>query len=112
MVNDGTDIIRELQSKYGDHDVTSQNTRDGMPTLWVPKEKVHDVLRYLKTETDRPYRMLYDLTAIDERVREHRQNQPDSDFTMVYHLLSYERNEDIRIKVALKGRVSRHCYNH
>ena len=103
MVNDGTDIVRELQGKYGDHDVTLQRTCDGMPTIWVLKEKVHDVLRYLKTETDRPYRMLYDLTAIDERVREHRQNQPDSDFTMVYHLLSYERNEDIRIKVALRG---------
>ncbi len=103
MVNDGAGIIRELQSKFGDHDVISQKTRDGLPTLWVPKEKVRDVLRYLKTETDRPYRMLYDLTAIDERVREHRQDQPDSDFTMVYHLLSYERNEDIRIKVALKG---------
>ena len=29
--------------------------------------------------------------------------QPDSDFTILYHLLSYERNEDIRIKVPLKG---------
>jgi len=103
MFNDGTDIIRELQSKFGDHDVTLQTTCDNMPTLWVPKEKVRDVLRHLKTEADRPYRMLYDLTAIYERVREHRQHQPDSDFTVVYHLLSHERNEDLRIKVALRG---------
>ena len=47
--------------------------------------------------------MLYDLTAIDERVRVNRRDQPDSDFTVVYHLLSYERNEDVRIKIALKG---------
>ncbi len=46
--------------------------------------------------------MLYDLTAIDERVRNHRQDQPESDFTVVYHLLSFDRNEDIRIKVPLK----------
>ena len=42
------------------------------PTFWVPGIKLRDVLRYLKTEAERPYRMLYDLTAIDERVRAHR----------------------------------------
>ena len=36
--------------------------------------------------------MLYDLTAIDERLREHREGQPDSAFTLVYHLLSCGRN--------------------
>jgi len=45
--------------------------------------------------------MLYDLSAIDERMRQHRDGQPASDFTIVYHLLSFERNEYIRIKVAL-----------
>ena len=47
--------------------------------------------------------MLYDLTAIDERTRIHREGQPPSDFTVVYHLLSVERNEDVRIKVPLQG---------
>ncbi len=102
-MNGRSDIIRELRGKFGDRELTPQTTGDGMPTLWVPKDKAHDVLRYLKTEADRPYRMLFDLTAIDERVRKHRQDQPDSDFTAVYQLLSFERNEDIRIKVALKG---------
>ena len=56
----------------------------------------------LKEEVDQPYRMLYDLTAIDERMRVHRDGQPASDFTVVYHLLSFDRNEYVRIKVALK----------
>ena len=43
------------------------------------------------------------MTAIDERLRSHRLDQPDSDFTIVYHLLSFDRNMDIRIKTALKG---------
>ncbi len=102
-MNGEVDIIRELQRRYGDQFFTAQTTCDGVPTLWVQKEKVRDALRYLNCEADRPYRTLYDLTAIDERVRKHRHDQPDSDFTVVYHLLSYERNEDIRIKVALKG---------
>ncbi len=46
--------------------------------------------------------MLYDLTAIDERSRSNRNGQPDSDFSVVYHLLSFRRNEDVRLKVALK----------
>ena len=45
--------------------------------------------------------MLYDLTAIDERVRRDRASSPARDFTVVYHLLSFDRNEDVRVKVAL-----------
>ncbi len=96
-------ITRELQSLFGETELTPQPTHDDIPTLWTTKDKVHDVLRYLKTGTAKPYKMLYDLTAIDERVRNGRQNQPDSDFTVVYHLLSFDRNEDVRIKVPLKG---------
>ena len=46
--------------------------------------------------------MLVDLSAIDERLRQYRHGLPDSDFTVFYHLMSLERNSDIRIKVALK----------
>ena len=34
-------------------------------------QNAHDALSYLKAEVDQPYRMLYDLTAIDERMRIH-----------------------------------------
>ncbi len=48
--------------------------------------------------------MLYDLTAIDERARRSKpKDQPDSTFTAVYHLLSFDRNADVRLKVALEG---------
>ena len=59
------------------------------------------LLRFLKEEIDRPYKMLYDLTAIDERMKTHRDGKPASDFTVVYHLFSFDRNEYLRIKVAL-----------
>ncbi len=95
-------IINDLKTIFGDAILAEQFTRDDFPTLWVTSNKVNDVLRHLKTGIDRPYAMLYDLTAIDERVRNHRQDQPDSDFTVVYHLLSYDRNDDVRIKVPLK----------
>jgi NADH-quinone oxidoreductase subunit C/D len=45
--------------------------------------------------------MLYDLSAIDERLRDNRQGQPASDFTVFYHLWSLTRCEQVRLKVAL-----------
>ena len=96
-------ILEDLEHALGDRSFTTQHTRDEMPTIWVDKNRAHEVLGRLKTEVPKPYRTLYDLTAIDERVRNSRDDQPPSDFTVVYHLLSYERNQDIRLKVALKG---------
>lgn len=96
-------VARELSERFPHVDFVMQHTRDAIPTLWVPRDHLRDVLRYLKTEAPQPYRMLYDLTAIDERVRVHRAGQPPSDFTVVYHLLSFDRNEDVRLKVALSG---------
>jgi NADH-quinone oxidoreductase subunit C/D len=100
MMNE-PDIVTELKERFGEEAIHRQSTQDDIPTLWVKQEKVHDLLSYLKRETPNPFRTLYDLTAIDERVRIHREGQPESVFTVVYHLLSYERNKDIRIKVAL-----------
>jgi len=96
-----TSIIDNLKSSFGDAILAIQPTRDDIPTLWVGKDKARDVLRHLKSAVERPYRTLYDLTAIDERTRSHRPDQPQSDFTVVYHLLSYDRNDDVRIKVPL-----------
>jgi len=97
------DIIEQLKNRFGETEIVSQVTADAVPTIWVSKDNTPDVLHYLKKVIDSPYRTLYDLAAIDERVRTHCKGQPDSDFTVVYHLLSYDRNEDIRIKIALKG---------
>jgi NADH-quinone oxidoreductase subunit C/D len=74
--------------------------RDGIPTLWVERDRVKPVLRHLKQEVAQPFRTLYDLTAIDERARSGRRRD-DPQFTVIYHLLSYERNADLRLKVPL-----------
>ena len=103
VMENNTGIISDLQSRFGDALVAEQKTSDGIPTVWVVEDALCGILPYLKTEVERPYRMLYDLTVIDERARINRQGQPESDFTVLYHLLSFDRNEDIRIKVALKG---------
>ncbi len=98
-----SEIKKELFARFPEVPFTPQATRDQIATFWVPKAQVREVLAYLKSEAERPYRMLYDLSAIDERVRNRRDGQPTSDFTVVYHLLSFERNTDVRLKVALQG---------
>jgi NADH-quinone oxidoreductase subunit C/D len=95
-------VIQELQGEFGEASISPQPARDLVPTFWTSKENLHEVVRYLKNEVANPYRMLYDITAIDDRVRQHREGLPASDFTVVYHLLSFDRNEYLRIKVPLK----------
>ena len=94
---------QELREAFADVEIVSQETRDEVPTCWVPRERLRDVLAHLKETAEKPYRMLYDLTAIDERTRSQLDGQPAADFTLVYHLLSFERNADFRLKVALEG---------
>ncbi|APF20799.1 NAD(P)H-quinone oxidoreductase subunit J [Caldithrix abyssi DSM 13497] len=96
-------VIDELKREFGEKNLVLQETRDEMPTVYVPQDKVEAVLNFLKNKIARPYKMLYDLTAIDERNRTHREGLPEGDFTVVYHLMSFERNSDVRIKVALQG---------
>ncbi len=66
-------------------------------------DQLKELLDFLKNGIAQPFSMLYDLTAIDERRKLTKQDTPRSDFTIVYHLVSLERNEDIRIKVPLTG---------
>lgn len=89
-------IVCELSKQFGNTFIF-QPTADGIATLWLAKEHVRKVLVFLKTD----FPLLFDLTATDERLRSHRPGLPDSDFTVIYHLLSFTRNQDIRLKVAL-----------
>ncbi len=101
-MNNSFPVVQNLKERFSDTKVLEQPTRDEFPTIWVPVSHIKEVLRYLKNSIDKPYKMLYDLTAIDERVRYHRNGQPPAEYTVVYHLLSFDRNEDIRVKVPLR----------
>ena len=94
-------IIEDIRLKFGDDVLAEQQTSDKIPTLWISQHASTKVIDHLKNVVEKPYRTLYDLTAIDERTRTNRLGQPASDFSVVYHLLSYDRNSDIRIKVPL-----------
>ena len=90
-----TPIEKELAAFGAD----AERTADGIPTFWCASGVVFEALRFLKER----YPMLYDLTAVDERERKNRPRQAVADCTLVYHLLSLDRNEDVRIKTSLPG---------
>ncbi|HEX9007395.1 MAG TPA: NADH-quinone oxidoreductase subunit C/D [Bacteroidota bacterium] len=92
-----------LRNRFGEAILATQETRDDIPTFWVGRDRVRDVLSFLRDGHPKQYAMLYDVTAIDERLRVHRDGQPPAEFSVVYLLLSLERNSWIRLKVPLTG---------
>ncbi len=89
--------LKLLHDEFGKEIFLTQKCIDEITTIWVSRQHLIDVLRFLRPH----FCMLYDLFAVDERTREHRQDQPDSEYTVVYQLLSMCRNEDLRIKVGV-----------
>ncbi len=100
-----TGVVAEIQSRFGAGRwlSTVQPTKDDIPTIWVEREKLRETLRYVRSEIPRPFPMLFDLSAMDERLRQHHDGLPIGSFTVFYHLFSFERNQSLRIKVALGG---------
>ena len=95
-------LLNSLQQRFGPETFSAQRTVDGISTFWIPQEKLTSIIQYLKTGIDRPFVLLYDICGIDERDKATKEPQA-RDFTVVYHLLSFDRNCFIRLKVALQG---------
>ena len=93
-------VIDELEARFAGS-CRIQTCTDGIPTVWIDRDSLVEAMQFLKYSVAKPYPLLFDLSAIDERLRTSRADQPPSDFTVFYHLISLERNEDLRIKVAL-----------
>jgi NADH-quinone oxidoreductase subunit C/D len=102
-------IVQELRGRFSSVHLVEQETRDSTPTLWVTPEHVRDILSYLKKEAKPPFSLLFDLSAVDERVRRAAPaGQLECDFSLVYQLLSIDRNQDLRLKVPLQGEYPSH----
>ncbi len=95
-----TDVATGLKERFGDALEEMPRTSD-MLTFQVSREQVREVLRFLKTESKPRFQRLDDLTAVDESARRNRAS--DGDFTMVYHLLSFDPPGRMRLRVPLKG---------
>ena len=97
-----TDTPDCLKGRLKDAVLAVEAPADGIATYWVAAQNIRAVLADLRSGGDGNV-MLYDLSAIDETQRTHRQGQPPSEFTVVYQLLFMERARFIRLKVPLTG---------
>jgi NADH-quinone oxidoreductase subunit C/D len=94
-------LLGEIQPWLVSSVLHEEQTADEIPTIWVTAQDLKllcDVLRY---KLNQPFDFLFDLTALDETTRQHKVIPHRRDFTVVYLLRSYARNQDLRIKVAL-----------
>ena len=114
-------LAGELNERFGNEVQQAPQISD-MMTFEVAADRLKDVLRYLKTVAEPRFQRMEDMTAIDESARRdleknreaescpagfdevpRHSRQPYSDFTLVYHLLSYDTASRMRLKVPLVG---------
>lgn len=93
-------IIKELLHFFGENFCIVQINDIGFPIIWINRVLLLKVGEFL-SNLSKPYNLLFDLHAVDERCRLNRENLPKADFSVFYHLISIERNSDIMIKVPL-----------
>ncbi len=99
----GRDVAGELAARFPGSVLGTQPAAADPQVVWVGARELPGALRYLKDEAASPFPTLFDLAAVDERTRGHREGLPASDFTLAYHLLSLARDEDVVLKVPLTG---------
>ncbi|MGD9505474.1 MAG: NADH-quinone oxidoreductase subunit B/C/D [Syntrophobacteraceae bacterium] len=102
-------LAAALEEHFGDAVRREPYTSD-MASFHVREDRLRDVLRYLKYEARPRYQRLDDLTAVDESARRSGGGAKDSgafeahpDFTVVYHLLSFDSASKVRLKVGING---------
>jgi len=89
--------VAALRSQFGAaierHLVSSAQT-----IVYVSRDRLHDVLAWLKDTPGQDFNYLTDVTAVDYR-------DPERPLEVVYQLRSLGRRADLRIKVALDKRA-------
>ena len=99
------DPVAALKARFGPAVLGEQATHDAFPTVWIAPQAAPAAHQFLKEEIAAPFPLLADLWAIDETTRRHRDGQPASGVTLASHLISLERNADIRLKSPLDART-------
>jgi NADH-quinone oxidoreductase subunit B/C/D len=118
-------LAEAMKGRFGDGVRQTADTSDLM-TFHVDESRLKEVLSFLKLEAEPKYQRLDDLTAIDESGRRGRiwdrsfseavsdagvgsrragglRDQAYPDYTLVYHLLSFDAASRVRLKVGLNG---------
>ena len=63
-IGEQTGLVAEIAAHFGleGYLTAVQSTKDGIPTIWIEKHRLREMLRYIKSEIPRPFPMLFDLS--------------------------------------------------
>ena len=87
-------IVNSLKEKFGKAVEEVSNFRNDL-SITITKDKLIDVTKFLKENSELQFVMCKDVTAIDWATRKNR-------FTAVYHIYSFKLNYTLRLKVNIE----------
>ena len=92
-------VIQKVQEKYPDAILDVSDAR-GELTITVCKDVIYELMASLKNDSELAYNFLADVTAVDYSLMEDVLMRYDyARFMVIYHLLSTENKERLRVKV-------------
>ena len=92
-------VVQKIQEKYPDAVLDVADAR-GELTVTVNKDVIYDLMAFLKNDSELTYNFLADVTAVDYSLMEDTLMKYDyARFMLVYHLLSTEKKQRLRVKV-------------
>lgn len=94
--------VDRVKEKLSDVVVKVERDRTNQPIIWVKRERIVEVLRFLKETDGLEYHFLADLTAYDDIEGE---DEDQGRFVVVYQLFSPQHKTRLRIKVRTEDGV-------
>ena len=92
-------VVQKVQEKYPDAILDVSDAR-GELTIAVRKDTIYELMAFLKNDSELAYNFLADVTAVDYSAMEDVLMKYEyARFMVVYHLLSTEMKERLRVKV-------------
>lgn len=86
-------VLERLRRRFGDN-VVSTHSDFGDDTALVLRERIVEILTFLRDDPDLRFEFAMDLTGVDYLGEEPR-------FEVVYHLYSFEKKHRVRIKARI-----------
>lgn len=83
-------IVNDKLNEHFNGDVVSAEMLYDYPVFTINKEKIHDVLKFLKEDAELNFHFLTDLTGV--------QTEDEKQLGVVYHLHNMPKNYRVRVK--------------
>lgn len=92
--------LERLKQQFAGQGLRATEFR-GVATVVPPKEKLHEVLQFLRDDAESAYDFLSDVSGIDYLNYPKNAHLPEGRFAVVYNLVSTKFNRRILVKVML-----------